>query len=102
MKRTFHAFAWMFVLNLAAISAVCSVAAGAGAQDKAIASRMEGVDGVRLHYLTAGKGPAVIFFAWDAETSRMWRAIPSVVAEPVTGIWPGFAGVWGSAISAER
>src|SRR5258708_15112003 len=101
MKRTFHAFAWMFVLNLAAISAVCSVAAGAGAQDKAIASRMEDVDGVRLHYLTAGKGPAVILLHGYAEPSRMGRPILPVMAERVTVIAPDFPGIGDSAISAD-
>ncbi len=101
MKRTFHAFAWMFVLNLAAISAVCSVAAGAGAQDKAIASRMEDVDGVRLHYLTAGKGPAVILLHGYAETSRMWRPILPVLAERFTVIAPDLPGIGDSAIPAD-
>jgi pimeloyl-ACP methyl ester carboxylesterase len=91
----------MFVLNLAAISAVCSVAAGAGAQDKAIASRMEDVDGVRLHYLTAGKGPAVILLHGYAETSRMWRPILPVLAERFTVIAPDLPGIGDSAIPAD-
>src|SRR5712664_2439158 len=102
MKRTFHAFAWMFVLNLAAISAVCSVAAGAGAQDKAIASRMEDVDGVELHYLTAGKGPAVILLHGYAETSRMWRPIIPLLAEKFTVIAPDLPGIGESSIPTDK
>jgi pimeloyl-ACP methyl ester carboxylesterase len=101
MKRTFHAFAWMFVLSLAAILAACSVAAGAGAGDKAIASRTEDVDGVRLHYLTAGKGPAVILLHGYAETSRMWRPILPVLAERFTVIAPDLPGIGDSAIPAD-
>jgi pimeloyl-ACP methyl ester carboxylesterase len=89
----------MFVLNLAVISAVCSVAAGA--QDKAIASRTEDVDGVRLHYLTAGKGPAVILLHGYAETSRMWRPILPALAERFTVIAPDLPGIGDSAIPAD-
>src|SRR5260221_12492726 len=100
MKRTFHAFAWMFVLNLATILAACSVAAGAGADDKAIASRTEDVDGVRLHYLTAGKGPAGVLLHRDAETSRVGRAVLPGVAERVMVISPDLSGVGDSAVPA--
>ena len=101
MKRTFHAFAWMFVLSLAAILAACSVVAGAGADDKVIASRTEDVDGVRLHYLTAGKGPAVILLHGYAETSRMWRPILPVLAERFTVIAPDLPGIGDSGIPAD-
>ena len=101
MKRTFHAFAWMFVLSLAAILAACSVAAGAGDDDKVIASRTEDVDGVRLHYLTAGKGPAVILLHGYAETSRMWRPILPALAERFTVIAPDLPGIGDSAIPAD-
>ena len=100
MKRTFHAVAWMFVVSLAAILAACSVAVGAGADDKAIASRTEEVDGLRLHYLTAGKGPAVILLHGYAETSRMWRPILPVLAERFTVIAPDLPGIGDSAIPA--
>ena len=101
MKRTFHAVAWMFVVSLAAILAACSVAVGAGADDKAIASRTEEVDGLRLHYLTAGKGPAVILLHGYAETSRMWRPILPVLAERFTVIAPDLPGIGDSAIPAD-
>ena len=39
----------------------------------AIASRTADIDGVQLHYLSAGSGPAVILLHGYAETSRMWR-----------------------------
>jgi hypothetical protein len=52
-----------------------SLAAGARAQDKTIASRTADVEGGRLQYLTAGKGPAVILLHGYAETSRMWKPL---------------------------
>ena len=38
-----------------------------------IAARDTKIDNVGLHYLTAGKGPAVLLLHGYAETSRMWR-----------------------------
>ena len=74
------------------------LAAGADAQDKAIVSRMAEVDGVRLQYLTAGKGPAVILLHGYAETSRMWRPILPVLAERFTVIAPDLPGIGESAV----
>jgi pimeloyl-ACP methyl ester carboxylesterase len=62
---------------------------------------MEDVDGVRLHYLTAGKGPAVILLHGYAETSRMWRPILPVLAERFTVIAPDLPGIGDSAIPAD-
>ncbi len=45
------------------------------AQDASgISSRTATVEGVTLHYLTAGHGPAVILMHGYAQTSRMWRS----------------------------
>src|ERR1700730_13009446 len=98
MKRTFHAVAWMFVVSLAAILAACSVAVGAGADDKAIASRTEEVDGLRWHYLSSCKAPAVILLHGYGETSRMWRPILPVLAERFTVIAPDLPGIGDSGI----
>ena len=46
----------------------------------AIASRTLEVDGVKLHYLSAGQGPAVILLHGYTETSRMWRPIIPTMA----------------------
>jgi len=80
MKRTFALFARSAVFGLVSLFALF-LAAGANAEDKTIASRTEEVDGVRLHYLTAGQGPAVILLHGYAETSRMWKPILPVLAE---------------------
>src|SRR2546430_13428946 len=46
-----------------------------GANETAIASRTATVDGVKLYYLTAGRGPTVILLHGYTQTSRMWKAI---------------------------
>ena len=46
----------------------------------AIASRTLEVDGVKLHYLSAGQGPAVILLHGYTETSRMWSPIIPTMA----------------------
>lgn len=96
------------LIGLAKIS-ICTVlvfvglfiAAGDVAQEKAIASKTEDVDGVRLHYLTAGDGPAlVILLHGYAETSRMWRPIIPQLAERFRVIAPDLPGIGDSAIPA--
>ncbi len=49
-----------------------SVPIDSEAADKRIASKSAVVDGVQLHYLTAGQGPAVLLLHGYAETSRMF------------------------------
>ena len=43
----------------------------------AIESRFGEVDGIKIHYLTAGHGPAVILLHGYTQTSRMWRPVDS-------------------------
>jgi len=72
------------------------------AQDAAhpIASRTAEVDGVRLHYLTSGSGPALILLHGYAETSRMWRPIIPTLAARFTVIAPDLPGIGDSDIPA--
>src|SRR2546430_11719485 len=53
-----------------------------------IVSRTAKIDNVELHYLTAGRGPAVILLHGYAETSRTWRPIIPLLAEKITVIAP--------------
>jgi pimeloyl-ACP methyl ester carboxylesterase len=100
MERTFRVFARIFAFSLLSVFAL-SLAVSANADDKAIASRTEEVDGVRLHYLTAGKGPAVILLHGYAETSRMWTPIIPLLADRFTVIAPDLPGIGDSAIPAD-
>ena len=70
--------------------------------DKNIVSRTAEVDGVKLHYLTAGRGPAVILLHGYAETSRMWRPIIPLLAGRFTVIAPDLPGIGDSSIPADK
>ena len=68
--------------------------------DTTISSRTAEIDGVQLHYLTAGHGPTVILLHGYAETSRMWKPIIPLLAEKFTVIAPDLPGIGDSAIPA--
>ena len=55
--------------------------AAAGAE-----SRFASVNGVKLHYLYAGKGPAIVLMHGYAETSRMWLPLMARLAKTNTVI----------------
>src|SRR5712664_3438740 len=101
MQRSFHVSARLFVFSALALAAICSPASNAQAQNKPVASLTEEVDGVRLHYLTAGKGPAVILLHGYAETSRMWTPTIPLLAERFRVIAPDLPGIGDSAIPAD-
>src|ERR1700737_4873857 len=100
MERTFRVFARISAFSLLSLLAF-SVAARAQAQNKTVASLTANVDGVRLHYLTAGKGPALILLHGYAETSRMWKPIIPRLAERFKVIAPDLPGIGDSAIPAD-
>src|ERR1700730_12955558 len=78
---------------------VLLVAAGsAHAESPAIAARDAKIDNVKLHYLTAGHGPAVILLHGYTQTSRMWRPIIPVLAEKFTVVAPDLPGIGDSDI----
>jgi pimeloyl-ACP methyl ester carboxylesterase len=68
--------------------------------NKNIASHTAEVDGVKLHYLTAGHGPVVILLHGYTQTSRMWRPIIPLLAEKFTVIAPDLPGIGDSSIPA--
>ena len=53
-----------------------------------IAVRTRDVGGVKLQYLAAGQGPAIVLLHGYAETSRMWRPLIPRLAEHHTVIAP--------------
>jgi pimeloyl-ACP methyl ester carboxylesterase len=77
------------------------LAAQPQADSNAIASRTAEVQGVKLHYLTAGHGPAVILLHGYTQTSRMWRPLIPRLAEKFTVIAPDLPGIGDSDIPAE-
>jgi pimeloyl-ACP methyl ester carboxylesterase len=64
----------------------------------AIASRAADVEGIRIHYLAAGHGPAVILLHGYTQTSRMWRPLIPQLAERFTVIAPDLPGIGDSDI----
>ncbi len=68
------------------------------AKDATIASRTAEINGVRLHYLTAGHGTAVLLLHGYAETSLMWRPIIPQLAGRFMVIAPDLPGIGDSDI----
>jgi pimeloyl-ACP methyl ester carboxylesterase len=67
----------------------------------AIESRFADVEGIKLHYLTAGHGTVVILLHGYTQTSRMWRPLIPRLAEKFTVIAPDLPGIGDSAISKD-
>jgi pimeloyl-ACP methyl ester carboxylesterase len=78
-----------------------ATSAKASAQPEAIVSRMAQLDGIQLHYLTVGHGPAVILLHGYTQTSRMWKPIIPLLAEKFTVIAPDLPGIGDSDIPAD-
>ncbi len=89
-------------LTAVLLSAVLGAASPVVAQVKpsggAIESRSADVEGVRFHYLTAGKGPVVILLHGYTQTSRMWRPLFPRLADKFTLIAPDLPGIGDSGI----
>lgn len=78
---------------------VCALSIATAENPKAsIASRTASVDGLKLHYLTAGQGPTVILLHGYTQTSRMWKPLIAVLAEKFTIIAPDLPGIGDSDI----
>lgn len=97
MKRTPR----LCFLGVAASSMLASPTARARHVDSGIVSRTTVVDGVTLHYLTTGHGPALILLHGYAETSRMWKPIMAVLGQRFTVIAPDLPGIGDSGIPAD-
>jgi pimeloyl-ACP methyl ester carboxylesterase len=80
------------------LSAALSASAYAAATDGTIVSRDAQMNGVKLHYMTAGHGPALILLHGYAETSLMWKPIIPALAGRFTVIAPDLPGIGDSSI----
>jgi pimeloyl-ACP methyl ester carboxylesterase len=79
------------------LSVVLCAAAVARA-DATIASHDAEVNGVKVHYMTAGHDTPLILLHGYAETSLMWKPIIPALAERFTVIAPDLPGIGDSAI----
>jgi pimeloyl-ACP methyl ester carboxylesterase len=77
------------------------IAFGSTAADAETISRTVKVEGVEMHYLTGGQGPAVLLLHGYAETSRMWRPIIPILAKNFRVIAPDLPGIGDSGIPAD-
>jgi pimeloyl-ACP methyl ester carboxylesterase len=64
----------------------------------AIESRFGEVDGIKIHYLAAGHGPAVILLHGYTQTSRMWRPLIPKLIDKFTVVAPDLPGIGDSDI----
>jgi pimeloyl-ACP methyl ester carboxylesterase len=93
-----------FFSSLTAVGLLCLLAPFPTAQAQTsgpVDSRSAEVGGIKLHYLTAGKGPALILLHGYAETSRMWKPIIPLLAQRFTVIAPDLPGIGDSGIPAD-
>ena len=100
MRRSFVLFPGLALFGLL-LSSGFPRRVQAASSDNAIVSRNATVEGVSLHYLTAGHGPMVVLIHGYAETSRMWRPIMPILAKQFTVIAPDLPGIGDSAIPAD-
>jgi pimeloyl-ACP methyl ester carboxylesterase len=89
---------WVGVVTISFGLPLASGSLCARAAADAISSQSAEVDGVKLHYLRAGRGPAVILLHGYTQTSRMWRPIMPLLAEKFTVIAPDLPGIGDSEI----
>jgi pimeloyl-ACP methyl ester carboxylesterase len=101
MKPASSALAALPLFALVSLTALSPAEAQAQTANKSIASRTAEIQGVKLHYLTAGRGPPLILLHGYAETSLMWRPIMPLLAQRFTVIAPDLPGIGDSGIPAD-
>src|SRR5256714_1930937 len=101
MKAALSLLMRVGVFGLIFLFATTGETSPTNASKEGIVSRDAKVDGVTLHYMTAGQGPAVVLLHGYAETSRMWRPIIPLLAKRFTVIAPDLPGIGDSAIPAD-
>jgi alpha-beta hydrolase superfamily lysophospholipase len=98
MNRDLNLLLGLSVFGPRLLPIILSAPACGQATDKTIVSRTAVIDGVNLHYATAGRGSPVILLHVYAETSLMWKPILPVLAERFTVIAPDLPGIGDSDI----
>src|SRR5712672_3592517 len=71
------------------------------AADENIVARSAKIEGIKLHYTTAGRGTPLILLHGYAETSLMWTPIIPALAKRFTVIAPDLPGIGDSDIPAD-
>ncbi len=93
---------WSFRLGLTLFALLLSGPLTRAAQTvdgtTAIVSRNAAVEGVKIHYVKAGEGPAVILLHGYTQTSRMWKTVMPLLAKKFLVIAPDLPGIGDSDI----
>src|SRR6202165_3556016 len=100
MKRALNLFLGLAMFSPFFLSTSLFPMAHEQAADKTIASRTVEINGVKLHYLTAGHGTPLLLLHGYAETSLMWKPIIPTLAGRFTVIAPDLPGIGDSDIPA--
>jgi pimeloyl-ACP methyl ester carboxylesterase len=101
MKRALNLWFGLAVFGPLFLSTTFSSTAYGQATRESIASRTAEINGVKLHYMTAGHGTPLILLHGYAETSLMWKPIIPVLAERFTVIAPDLPGIGDSEIPSD-
>jgi len=101
MKRALNLLLGLAVFGPLFLSTGSSSKAYGRATDETIVSRTAEINGVKLHYMTAGHGTPLILLHGYAETSLMWKPIIPVLAERFAVIAPDLPGIGDSDIPAD-
>jgi len=81
----------VFIFSL--FTAMSSAALQAQPADGSIESKFATVDGIKIHYLSAGHGPSVILLHGYTQTSRMWRPLIPKLTGKFTVVAPDLPGI---------
>jgi alpha-beta hydrolase superfamily lysophospholipase len=88
-----HTLRWTLVCAPAGMGAGLAATGPVTAQQPvSIDSRFAEVNGIKLHYLIAGKGPLVLLVHGYAQNSHMWRPLMAELGKTHTVIAPDLRG----------
>lgn len=86
-----------YALQATALTIASLAPAHAAGNEPAPKSLEAVVNGVKLHYLRQGSGPAIVLLHGYAETGRMWLPLMPALAKTHAVIAPDLRGAGGSA-----
>jgi pimeloyl-ACP methyl ester carboxylesterase/quercetin dioxygenase-like cupin family protein len=98
MKSRYHLAGVTLLIALFVQSPAPSAMQPPAAETSGIAVRTGNGGGLKLQYLSAGRGPAIVLLHGYAETSRMWRPLIPKLAARFTVMAPDLPGIGGSEI----
>src|SRR5450432_741319 len=66
-----------------------------------ISVRTVDIGGIKIHYMTAGRGPAILLLHGYAENSLMWKPLIPMLSDKFTVIGPDLPGIGESSIPTD-